>query len=156
MTTYPTPTPSPTGGPTTLAHRAYRSARSVTPGEAGVGAYLLVAMVAGAWGAVLVSLGVLIVALAWHAHRHARSAADPNRRHRRGIVELVLGGVLLARDGILGTLVWLVLGVVVTAFLAVVAFGLVISAAHGAALLVGLAAGLGVVLWHHRAAPTTR
>ena len=148
MTTYP----NPTSESTTMAHRAYRSARSVTPGEAGVGAYLLVAMLAGAWGAVLVSLGVLIVALAWHAHRHARSAADPNRRHRRGIVELVLGGALLTRDGIVGTLVWLVLGVVVTAFLAVVAFGLVVSAAHGVALLVGLAAGLGVVLWHRRPA----
>jgi hypothetical protein len=38
----------------------------------------------------------------------------------------------------------------------VVAFGLLVSAAHGAALFVAVAAALGVALWHRQSAPTTR
>ncbi len=152
MTSYLTPSSEPL----TMTDRARPAARAVTPAEAGIGAYLLVAMVTGARAALLVSLGVLIVVLAWHGHRHAHRAADPARRHRRGIVELVLGGVLLARDGIPRSLGWLVLGVVVAAFLTVVAFGLLVSAAHGAALFVAVAAALGVALWHRQSAPTTR
>ncbi|MCL4422714.1 MAG: hypothetical protein M1115_06055 [Actinobacteria bacterium] len=139
--------PNPIGQPATITGRACQVARRVRPIEAGAFAYFVVAMIAGAWTAVLAMLGALIVAEVWHHHRKA----DPSQHRLRGMVELVIGTVILLRDGIVRPILWALIAAAVAAVLAIVAFGVIVTAVHGAAVIIGLVAAVGT-----RAIATTR
>lgn len=131
---------------TPTGSRAREALHRITPVEAGVAAFGLVAITFGAW------LAVLVVLLAWggfelwHRHRQHRAAMSIQGRLPRGLVELVLGAVLLRRDGVLGSMAWGIIVVAVVGLVALVVVGLIVSAAHGLALLAGIvAAGAALV-----------
>ena len=149
--------------PASVTERLRRGVARIDAAEAGVGAYVVVAMIAGAWIAVLVVLGALIAAEAWrhhhhhhHHHHHPKPAPNGARSWRpsKGLVGLVFGAVIVRRDGIARPLLWTVVGAVATLVVAIVAVGLVIGAAGGVALIVGAVAAGGVALWR-RLHPST-
>lgn len=153
--------PVPSTERASVTERLWRGVARTCAAEAGVGAYLVVAMIAGAWIAVLVVLGALIAAEAWrHHHHHHRRYYHHHHHHRpkpapkgarpwrpsKGLVGLVFGAVIVRRDGIARPLLWTVVGAVVALVIAYVAVGLVLDAAGGMALIVGAVAAGGVAL----------
>jgi len=126
--------------------RARAALARVHPLTAGIGAYALAALVVHDVAA-LVVLALVTLAAEVVIHRRSR-VARPGWRPSR-VVELVVGAALVRRDGIVRP----VLGLLVSGALAV-ALGtlgvlVVLTAAHGLALIAGAVfAGL-VALWHH-------
>lgn len=132
---------------TTLA-RAQAIAGHVSSPGAGALAYGAVALVAGDLGA-LVALAVaaaLVGLVARHRGRPARTGWARTGWRPSHVVELVLAAVVVRRDGVVRSVLGALL--VVVAALAVLLLGLVVllEAAYGLALLVGLATAVAVAL----------
>jgi len=162
----PPPPPIPTSEPATSSpigdHPVKARARSVldeiTPAVAGVGAYAIVGLVFGAVPAVLVVLVALAVIEASIHHREARRMRRAARTGRngvsKGVVELVIGAVILRRDGVIGSVLAavtaLLVGLLVLTLslgLVLLGLGVVVSAAHGIALFVGVVAAAGLEIF---------
>jgi hypothetical protein len=127
--------------------RLRRRVAQITPGQAGAGAYVVVALVAQAWA------GLAIVGVVWAGlalrRRHAKSHPSSERLiPSRGLVALVLAAAAVAHSGlgrsILRTFVALLLG----SALALAAVGEVLIAARFAAVVAAIAVALIVATWH--------
>jgi hypothetical protein len=137
-----------TTAPTPFAERALDSLRRLGPWRFGAIAYLVVALAAGA------ILGALVVALAWGGtelvlrHRNRPPAVSDGRFHpSRGLVELVIGAVVVRRDGLARSFLWTLFGSLVAVTVTLAAVVAVVVAAHGVALIVAAVVALGVALW---------
>jgi hypothetical protein len=132
--------------------------RTLSPARAGVVAYLVVAAVMGAW------LAVVVVAIGWalvehHRRDHTRTAVDgPNgspAHSRRGLVALVLGVVLVLRDGVARTAGGVVLAVVVAVLVLVVAVLVVTGAGNGLPLAGAVVGAVVAAVVRHHGRPAT-
>jgi hypothetical protein len=121
----------------------------VRPAEAGVGAYCLVALLAGSLagaGPGLVLLLVLVLRRRWKADRDGQRADPRDQRLARS----VLGAAVVLREGVARLLlVGLVVAAVALALLGAGAL-VAIQTAHGAALLAGIGTAIGVGVQQRR------
>ena len=137
-----------TTAPTPLAERALASLRRLGPWRVGAIAYLVVALAAGA------IVGALVVALAWggaelvRRHRNRPPAVRDGRFHpSRGLVELVIGAVVVNRDGIARSFLWTLFASLVAVTAALAALVAIVVAGQGVPLILSLLATAAVALW---------
>ena len=145
--------PVPSVSHASVVERLWRGVAHVDAAEAGVGAYVVVAMIAGAWVAVLIVLGALLAIEAWRHHHHRPKPApnvDGSWRPSKGLAALVLGAASVVHSGLGRSVLWTVLGVVIVALVAYLAVGLVIDAAGGVALVAGAVSAGGLALWRRQ------
>ena len=145
--------PVPSTSHASVSERLRHEVARIDVAEAGVGAYVVVAMIAGAWAAVLIVLGALLAIEAWRHHHHRPKPApnvDGSWRPSRGLAALVLGAASVVHSGLGRSVLWTVLGVVIVALVAYLAVGLVIDAAGGVALVAGAVAAGGLALWRRQ------
>lgn len=143
-------TPSLPAAP--LPEQARRAVRRLGAWRVGAIAYLVLALTTGAL------LGAPVAALVWGAielRRHHRShvALKASRyepggfRPSKGLVELVLGAVVINRDGVIRPLFWTLFASLVGLGLAVAALVAIVAADRGLPVVLGLCLVGVVALW---------
>ena len=127
--------------------------RTLTPARTGALAYVLVALVVQAWtGLAIVAVGWAAVELHRHHHRagERRAALLPGGypvRPSRGLVALVLGAVVVLRDGLGRSIVTTLAAGLAVLVVALVAFGEVVIAGRFVPVLVAVLVALSVAVW---------
>jgi hypothetical protein len=116
---------------------------------------VLVALVVQAWtGLVIVAVGWAVVELHRHLHRRAgerRAAMLPSGSSlspSKGLVALVIGAVVILRDGLGRSIVTTLAAGLAVLVVALVAFGEVVIAGRFVPVLVALVVALSVAVWH--------
>jgi len=138
--------------PTPLAEQARRAVRRLGAWRVGALAYLVLALATGA------VLGALVAGLVWTSielRRHHRShvALKASRyepgafRPSKGLVELVLGAVVINRDGVTRPLFWMLFAGLIGLCLAVGALVAIVAADRGLPVVLGLCLAGVVALW---------
>ena len=126
---------------------------TLTPARTGALAYVLVALVAQAWtGLVIVALVGAAVELHRHHHRagERRAALLPGGSGlspSKGLVALVIGAVVVLRDGLGRSIVTTLAAGLAVLVVALVAFGEVVIAGRFVPILVALVVALSVAVW---------
>ena len=135
-----------------LGERARRAAHRLGALRAGAATYLVAAVATGA------IVGALVAGLAWGAvelrhYRHQREAivfhheVRHSWRHTRRLLNVVLGGAVVHRDGVLATVgSTLMVGVFLVA-LVLWSLVAIVTAGHEVPLLLALVVTVAVALW---------
>lgn len=132
---------------TTALARARSGLSRLHPVVAGAAGYGLVALVVHDVGA-LVAAGIGL-ALVEVVLRRRSSLTRPGWRPSH-VVELVIGAALVRRDGIVRPLVGLVIGGALAVGLGLLGLVVIVGAAHGLAVLAGVACAALVAIGHRR------
>jgi len=130
-----------------LAARLRRRLAHVTPGQAGTGAYVVVAAVAQAWAGLAI-VGVVWAGLALRRRHATRQPSSARLSPLRGLVALVLAAAAVAHSGLGRSILRTLVAVVLATALALAAIGEVLIAARFAAVVAAIAVALIVAVWH--------
>ena len=142
-----TTTVVPSTSHASIAERLRRTVAHITPGQAGAGAYVVVAAVAQAWAGLAI-VAVVCAGLALRRRHADRQPSSARLSPSRGLVALVLGAAAIAHSGLGRSILRTFVALLLAGALAFAAIGEVLIAARFAAVVAAVAVALIVALWH--------